>query len=389
MSIFRTHKASADRSAADRRRHRAKIEKAIREGVHDIVSDESIIGQDGKKRIRIPVKGIKEYKFIYGQNSRQAGQAAGNDLERGQVIGREQKNGKGSQPGTDPGEEFYEVEISLDELASYLFDDLELPDLEKKKFKSILEEKLKRKGYRTHGIRPRLDKKKTLREKIRRKLIATRAGAFDPEDVEENFPFHERDLRYRHVAPYPKEITAAVIFFIMDTSGSMSKHKKFLARSYFFLIYQFLRYKYESVEIVFISHDTKAHEVDEERFFTKGSSGGTYISPALEMALEITWERFHPDSWNVYAFHCSDGDNFNVDVDKSVEASIRLKEVCQLYNYCEIIPEDEPTWGRDGVTAMTKAYTPMEDRKFKITRLVDKTNVWPEFKKLFGGNLDV
>lgn len=392
MSIFRTHKASADRSAVDRRRHRTKIEKAIREGVYNIVADESIIGQDDKKKIRIPVRGIKEYQFVYGKNVKQIGQSAGNDIARGDVIGRSDQKDQSSEAGTDSGEEFYEIEISLDELASYLFDDLELPDLEKKKLKSLAEEKLRRKGFRSRGIRPRLDKKQTLRRKIRRQMIATRVGTYksgEGEAEDDRFPFHDRDLRYRHVAPYPKENTAAVVFFMMDTSGSMSKQKKFMARSYFFLIYQFLRYKYESVDVVFLAHDVNAYEVDEERFFTKGSSGGTIISSVLEMALNIIWSRYHPDNWNIYAFHCSDGDNWDYDVNKAIEATIRLKDICQLYNYCEIIPEDELTWSKDGVTSMMKMYTSLEDRKFKITQLTKKTDIWPSFKKLFGGKFDI
>ena len=136
MSIFKEHKSHADRSATDRRRHREKIDKAIKEGVTDIIADESIIGQSGKKKIKIPVKGIKQYKFVYGSNKRRGvGSSAGNDVERGQKVGKPQ-NGQeqqqGNKPGQDTGEEYYEVEITLEELAAYLFDSLQLPELEKK-----------------------------------------------------------------------------------------------------------------------------------------------------------------------------------------------------------------------------------------------------------------
>ena len=121
MSVFKEHKTHADRSASDRRRHRDKIEKAIKEGIYDIVSEESIIGQDGKKKIKIPVKGIKEYRFIYGENQK-VGSAQGRDVKRGQKIGKRKEGqngqGNGNQPGTERGEEYYEVEITLEELAS-------------------------------------------------------------------------------------------------------------------------------------------------------------------------------------------------------------------------------------------------------------------------------
>ena len=139
MSTFRKHDTVADRSSSDRRRHKQKIEKAIREGVHNIVAEESIIGSDGKKKIKIPVRGIKEYRFVYGDNgNKKVGSAPGVDnVKRGAQVGKARKKGKkpgkGDQAGDQAGEEFYEVEITLEELAAYLFDSLELPDLEKKK----------------------------------------------------------------------------------------------------------------------------------------------------------------------------------------------------------------------------------------------------------------
>ena len=165
MSGFSHHKTTADRSASDRRRHKHKIERAIRDGIYDIVADESIIGQDGKKKFRIPVRGIKEYRFVYGggESNKNVGSAPGKNLERGQVVRDKKKSQQGSpgKPGDKKGEEYYEVEISLDELAKYLFDELELPDMERKSFTKSKSKKLKRAGYRPQGIIPRLDKKKS------------------------------------------------------------------------------------------------------------------------------------------------------------------------------------------------------------------------------------
>ena len=146
MSIFKEHKTSADRSATDRRRHKEKIEKAIREGVHNIVAEESIIGQDGKKKIRIPVRGIKEFRFVYGDNNqnKKVGSAPGKNIKRGQQVGdKEEQAPAGNKPGSEAGVEYYDVEITLEELAAYLFDDLELPDLEKKTMSKIMSKKMK------------------------------------------------------------------------------------------------------------------------------------------------------------------------------------------------------------------------------------------------------
>ena len=328
MSIFKQHKTSSDRSASDRSRHKKKIEKAIKEGVYDIVSDESIIGQEGKKRIKVPVKGIKEYRFVYGdnENNKKVGSAPGKNIKRGQSVRRKPQQGRGKpdKAGQNEGEEIYEVEITLEELATYLFDDLNLPDLQKKKFKNIVGDRFKRQGYRSDGIRPRLSKKETLKNKIRRKKASERAGTYDPE-TDERFPFHQNDLKYHHIKSKPHENSNAVIIFMMDVSGSMTKRKKYIARSFFFLLYQFINYRYENTEIVFIAHTVSAKEVTEDDFFKVTTSGGTFISSAPALANEIIEKRYHPDSWNIYSFHCSDGDNWPEDNEKAITASSILK----------------------------------------------------------------
>ena len=136
MSIFHRHKTVADRSAGDRARHRKKIERAIKDGIYNIVAEESIIGKEGKKKFRIPVRGIKEYRFVYGDNgSKRVGSAQGKDVKRGQVIGKKEESAQPQegQAGQEKGEEYYEVELTLDQLAEYLFKDLKLPNFEKKK----------------------------------------------------------------------------------------------------------------------------------------------------------------------------------------------------------------------------------------------------------------
>jgi sporulation protein YhbH len=394
MSIFKEHKTSADRSATDRRRHKEKIEKAIREGIHHVVADESIIGQDGKKKIRIPVRGIKEYRFIYGENenNKKVGSAPGKNIARGQQIGKAEKQrkpGQGDQAGNEKGVEYYDVEITLEELAAYLFDSLELPDLERKHIQKIFEKKMQRHGYRSDGIRPRLDKKQTIKKKLKRKAAAKRVGTHD-DGEEERFPFHHDDLRYRHIKPVMKTTSAAVIFFMMDISGSMGKEKKYLARSFFFLLYQFVRHRYENVEVVFVAHDTVAYEVNEQQFFTRGQGGGTIVSSGLEMVLDIIEKRFHPNSWNIYSFHCSDGDNWPSDMDKSINLSEKLKDLSQLYSYCQIVPEDDRIrWARDDESTLAGAYSHLEDSSFKVVKIHSPGDIWPAFKRLFGGKLGV
>ena len=388
MSIFKKHNTNADRSASDRRRHKEKIEKAIKEGIKDIVAEESIIGQDGKKKIKIPVRGIKEYRFVYGSNegNKKVGSAPGKDIKKGQKIrkGQNQKKGTGTKAGNDAGQEFYEVEITLEELAKYLFDDLELPDLKKKSDASIMSEKIKRKGYRPKGIRPRLSKKETIKNKIRRQKKAERNGTYDPES-EERFTFHESDLKYKHIEITKKPITNAVIFFIMDISGSMSKQKKFLARSFFFLLYQFIRYRYHNTETVFIAHTTEAKEVNEDDFFKKASSGGTHISSGLTKTLNIVEERYSPNSWNIYAFHCSDGENWSEDNVKAKKEMEKIIDLSQLSGYIQIKGKHDQVWGEE----MADVFSPLVRDSFKICKIFSKEDIWPEFARLFGGKYEL
>ena len=387
-TIFREHKTVADRSASDRRRHKNKIEKAIKDGIHNIVADESIIGQDGKKKIRIPVRGIKEYRFVYGDNNtnQKTGTAPDADITRGQKVGKGkqqqgQGQGQGNKPGNDPGEEYYDVEITLEELAHYLFDDLDLPDMEQKALRKVMSEKLKRRGYRSEGIKPRLDKKKSAIQRIKRKKAAERHGNSE----EDSFPFHENDLVYKHFKKSAKENSNAVIFFVMDISGSMTQQKKFLARTFYFLLYHFIRSKYEHTEIVFVAHDTKANEVSEDQFFTRGNSGGTFVSSALSLVCDIVHTRYHPNSWNVYCFQCSDGDNWPDDTGKTLALAEQIRDFSQLFGYCEITPTEvhQSSWFEE--TKLSLVYERISGKKMKCVKITSKSDIWAAFTKLFGG----
>jgi len=389
MATFKENKNVSDRSASDRSRHKEKIEKAIKEGIHDIVADESIIGQDGKKRVKIPVKGIKEYRFVYGENEnrKNVGSANGKDIARGQKVGEKNRKVPGSpaKAGKDKGEEYYEVEITLEELSEYLFQDLNLPNLTKKKFKEISIKSFKRHGYRNQGIRPRLDKKETIKKKIRRKKKAIKNKTFNPED-EERFSFHDDDLRYRFIKEKKKPTSSAAIFFIMDISGSMTKEKKFLARSFFFLLYQFIRSKYENVEHVFISHDVSAQEVNEDDFFGKGSFGGTVVSSGLEKCMSIIETRYHPDAWNIYTFQCSDGDNWPEDNDRAIDAARQLKSMSQFYGYCEIDPkaDSRKAGGWLSLSNLSELFGSLVSKSFKIAEIRKKDDIWLAFQRFFG-----
>lgn len=387
-SIFRTHRSQSDRSASDRSRHRDKMEKAIKGGITDIIAEESIIGQDGNKKIKIPVRGIKEYQFIYGDNNKNVGSAPGTDISRGQKIGESQSQPKpgAGKPGSEKGEDMYEIEVTLNELIEYLFEKLKLPNMARKRLGQMTADRLKRSGYRRQGIRSRLDKKETQIARIKRRSAAVRAGDFTPES-EERFPFHEEDMTYRHVIHKQKECNNAVIFFVMDVSGSMTKDKKFLARSFFFLLYQFIQAKYENTDVVFVAHTTEAFECDEKQFFTFSPNGGTYISPSMVMVKDIITKRYSPNDWNIYTFYCGDGDNWSDDNPKVLPIFREVSNMCQMMAYMEICPPQQPAWQMQDESTVAGLLLPLLSEKFRILTMKTPDEVWPSLTKLFGGEL--
>jgi len=378
-TIFRPYHPSSgqrsDRSAGDRLRHRQKIREAIRNNIADIIADESIIGRDRNRIIKVPIRGVKEYRFVYGENTPGVGQGGNQSPQPGEVIGNEQASSAGPQAGDRPGVDYYETDVSLDELIDLMFEDLALPDLERKRLRYLEAEKLFRlKGFRRKGIRVRLNKKRTALSRVKRKKASQRID--DNGREEKRFPFHKDDLRYHHTVTDTRRESNAVVFCIMDTSGSMDTVKKYLARSFFFLLYRFLCSRYQNVEIVFIAHHTEALEVTEEEFFHKGESGGTFISSGYTKALEIIHQRYHPTLWNVYVFHCSDGDNFESDNANALKAAQELAQVSNLFGYGEIKPLGTGYYG----STMIEFFSQIEEPNFQTVQIQRKEDIWPSFK---------
>lgn len=366
----------SDRSAGDRARHKELVKSKIREGIADIIAEEAIIGKSKNKVIKVPIKGLKEYRFVFGNNSgKGVAQGTGKE-EKGQVVGKSDQPGQQGQgpgpAGNDPGEDMYETEITLEEAITMMFEDLELPRLEQKKFFETETETFRKLlGYKKKGIRARLAKRKTLKNKLKRKLASPLS-----DEEKESFPFHINDIVYRKTVIDVEEHSNAVVICIMDTSGSMDQLKKYLARSFYFMLYQFIQLRYRNTEIIFIAHHTEAKEVSEDDFFHKVESGGTQISSGYKKALEIIDQRYNPALWNIYAFHCSDGDNFSSDNPVAVEGAKQLTEVCNLFGYGEIKPDSAYQW-----SGMMEEYEKIKADNFVCLQIRDKEDIWPAFKK--------
>lgn len=387
MAIFRDsgeNPVDHDRSIEDRRRHRQLVEKSIKENLGDILSEESIIGEGKNKKFKIPIRGIKEYQFIYGKNSKGVASGTG-DEKRGDKIGSGKPtpgNGKGGA-GNREGEDIYETEITLEELLDYITEDLDLPNLDRKKYSEIVTESSGKKcGYQRYGIPPRLAKKKTVMCKIARKQGKKRALLeAGLEESLERFPFREEDMRYYRVKRKPKRESNALMIFIMDVSGSMDSSKKYLARSFFFVLSKFLRRKYNNIAFEFISHTTVAKNVNEYEFFHKAESGGTYISSGVNMALDIIKEKYPPEIWNIYPVYASDGDNWTEDNDRAMTAVKELCKVSNMFGYAELLPSTYST------TMYYRFSKEIKEPNFISVIVKEKKDLWDALKIMLSKEL--
>jgi len=380
MSIQRNDWSLQRKGIIDQERHKERVKEAIKRNLGSIVSNEAIILSDGKRTVKVPIRALDEYKFRFDYRKRKhVGQGDGK-TRVGDVIAREGQPGQGQgggQAGQSGGEEYYEAEINIDEIAALIFEDLQLPFLEEKAKKAVQSKTTRFNEIRRTGVMANLDKRRMILENIKRNAREegkARFGDVRKEDL--RFKTWEENLRYE---------SNAVVLALMDVSGSMGEFKKYIARSFFFWMVRFLRTKYDNVEIVFVSHHTEAKEVTEEQFFTQGESGGTVVSSAYQLALDIIRDRFRPQDWNIYPFHFSDGDNYYSDNEEAVRLADQLITTCNLFGYGEIGEEGASSYRRSS-GALLSIFNDRLKRKerFVGVRIDDKEDVYPALKQFFG-----
>jgi uncharacterized protein len=355
----------------DQERHNEKIKEAIRHNLHEIVSREDIIMSDGRKVVKVPIRSLEQYKFRFDHNKGdRVGQGQGG-TKVGDVIGHAgDEDGQGAgQAGEEPGVDYFEAEVNIDDLAALIFEDLGLPNLEEKRSQQLEAEAIQFKDIRRAGILANLDKRRTIMENIKRNAMRGEPRFHD---------VRSEDLRFKTWDPEIRHESNAVVLAMMDVSGSMGEFEKYIARSFYFWMVRFLRTKYNNVEIVFISHHTEAKEVSEEEFFTKGESGGTRVSSAYQLALNIIQQRYPQTDWNIYPFHFSDGDNMFSDNRLCVELVNALLQVCNLFGYGQI----KQGWYPAG-TLMSVYTQEIDDDKFVAVTIEDKEDVYPALRKFF------
>ncbi|WP_372637643.1 sporulation protein YhbH [Cohnella sp.] len=353
----------------DQARHQQKVREAIKQNLPDLVSEENIVMSDGRQIIKIPIRSLDEYRFVFNTNKKKhVGQGNG-DSQVGDVLGVDPKpaGGKGEGAGSEPGDDVVEAEISIAELESMLFEELELPYLKKKDKQQIEVKDVRFTDVRRKGIMSNIDKKRTILENLRRNSRDGRAeiGGISPDD-----------LRFKTWEEIVKPQNNAVILAMMDTSGSMGSFEKYCARSFFFWMSRFLRRQYEKVDIVFIAHHTEAKEVTEEEFFTRGESGGTICSSAYVKALEIIDSRYPPSLYNIYPFHFSDGDNLTSDNERCVRLIKELLERSNIFGYGEVNQYNRSS-------TLMSAYKHLEHQQFLYYVIKEKGEIYNALKTFF------
>lgn len=356
----------------DQKRHQDKVQEAIEKNLSDLISEESIILSGGKDKIKIPIRSLDEYKLRYNaDDSSHIGQGDGSS-EVGDVVasggGDEQGSaGSGNKPGDQPGEDFYEVEVSLEEVEETLFKELELPNLKQKEQAEIITTKVEFNDIRKQGLYGNIDKKQTILTAIKRNALKGK-----PEIA----PIHQDDLRFKTWDDVVKPESKAVVLAMMDTSGSMGNFEKYIARSFFFWMTRFLRSKYASVEIEFIAHHTEAKVVSEKDFFHKGESGGTRCSSAYLAALKLINEKYDPSRYNIYPFHFSDGENISSDNALCIELVDEIMKVSNMFGYGEV-----NAYSR--YSTLMNTYNKIDNPKFRHYVLKEKGNVYDALKSFF------
>jgi uncharacterized protein len=362
--------------------------------------------------VSIPLDGLHEPRFHREGGTRDLVLPGNKKFMEGDILPRSgQGSGRGSEAGEGDGEDAFRFVLSRDEFVDLFLDDLELPDLAKRKLAETQTEGLRRAGYTTSGSPANISISRTARLAAARRVALRRprsetiaqleAALAEANDVRRGeilaelealkskvrrIPYIDPiDIRYRRFETTPKPVAQAVMFCLMDVSGSMSEHMKDLAKRFYMLLYVFLTRRYRYVEIVFIRHTDRAEEVDEETFFHDPASGGTLVSSALEAMHEIVRTRYRPADWNIYAAQASDGDNSYSDGELTGKLlSDLILPVTQFFAYLEV---GEPGAGTVGASesALWTLYQRLrsEGAPLSMRKVHQRSEIFPVFHELF------
>ena len=410
------------KSLVNRQRFLRRAKALVQRAVRDSLADRSIKDLDQESEVTIVRDGVSEpvlRRAATGGN-REHIFPGNQDYLEGDLIPRPPAGGGGgADAGTGEGEDEFRFVLTREEFLDLFLDDLELPDMAKRRLIAGDVQGIRRAGYTTSGSPSSLSVARTMRNSLSRRIALRRPGTEEMRLLDEEIERLERlggdpqqlehlrseravlerrrrvisyidpiDLRYRRYEPTPRPVAQAVMFCLMDVSGSMTEHMKDLAKRFFALLHLFLTRCYRHVEVVFIRHTDRAEEVDENTFFYSQETGGTLVSSALEAMLAVVAARYRPTDWNIYVAQASDGDNMTNDNPKSVGLlQESILPITQYFAYLEVGREEDPM--SEGSlprrSDLWQAYEPLAagTRGFVMRKVHHRREIYPVFRELF------
>jgi uncharacterized sporulation protein YeaH/YhbH (DUF444 family) len=310
------------RGARDWLRHNDKVRSSVREKLPELIANSDVLPR-ADSTVQVPVRFLEHARFRLRDPGQAEGVGQGEGKPGDQLKGpAEPRDGKGAG-GNDEGGYQFVLELKIDDIVDWLWEELKLPNL-KVKSGAVRHEEYEREGWSRRGVRSRLDRRRSLKEAIKRRAVQ-----------QDGPPFTDDDLRYRQLSLRKRPATEAVVFFAMDVSSSMTDHDRKLAKTFFFWVVQGLRRQYTHIEPVFVAHTIEAWEFAEQEFFQVSGSGGTVASAAFRKVLDIAAQRYDPARFNIYAFYASDGANFRHDREAAQAALAELGEIVNFIGYVE------------------------------------------------------
>ncbi len=358
----------------DRKRFKEIVRGKIRQNLRKYISHGEMFGRKGRDLVSIPVPQLDVPHFRYGQNG--SGGVGQGDGEEGTPVGRGDSEGGAGEAGSDPGAHILEVDLTLEELAQILGDELELPRIEPKGEANLVEKRARYNSIRKTGPESLRHFRRTYVQALRRQIATGSYNFRKPRIV----PIKE-DNRYRSWENVLEPVTNAVIIYMMDVSGSMTDEQKDVVRTESFWIDTWLQSQYDGIECRYIIHDARAKEVDEHTFYHTRESGGTKISSAYKVCASMIKEQFPTSQWNIYCFQFSDGDNWGEDNQESL-ALLRenIMPACNLFCYGQV---ESPYGSGEYLRSLQKEFGDEEDTLI-TSEIADRDAIYESIRTFLG-----
>jgi len=358
------------RGARDWLRHNQKVREAVKATLPDLLSSENLISQPGSRKVLVPVRLLEHARLRLAEAAEQQGAGQGRG-EPGEVLRPAEQEAEKGEAGTERGEIRFVVELKVDEIVDWLWEELKLPELKPRRSATMEEPDYVREGWDKRGARSRLDRRKTIKEAVKRRSVQA-----DP------VPITNEDLRFRQLVKRPAPATNAAVIFALDVSGSMDEAQRRLAKTFFFFALQGIRRQYARVETVFLAHAGEAWEFEESQFFDAQSSGGTVSSTAFTLAREVMQRRYDPGRFNVYFFYASDGENASED---RAAAADTLGGLARQVNYAGYVETGGLATYRPRETQLSELFGELRARGLPVgtSRLGSQDDVWRAIREFF------